>query len=93
MSKTFQETFVERSNGSEASGEENPCVEWPENYGNRILIFFDEYIVTVDPVFNKKNDRVVPFDNNISEHRRVSRFRHPASIIMLEVVATYGENQ
>ena len=62
-----------------------------KNFGNQIFIFFDEKTFTVDPVFNKQNDRVVAFGNDISEHHRVSTTKHPASIMMLSVVASNGE--
>ena len=63
-----------------------------KNYGNRIHIFSDEKKFTVHVVFNKQKDRVVTFQNNVSEQRRVSTTKHPASIMMLGVVASNGEN-
>ena len=51
------------------------------------LHFSNENIFTFDHVFNKQNDRVVTFENDISEHRRVSRTNHPAIAIMLSAVA------
>ena len=62
-----------------------------KDHGNRVLIFSDEKTFTVDPVFNKQNDRVVTFGNDVSEHRRMSTTKHPASIMMLGVVASNGE--
>ena len=46
---------------------------------------------TVDTLFNKLNDRVVTFGNNVSEHRRVSTTKHPASIMMFVFVASNRE--
>ena len=59
--------------------------------GKRVLIFSDEKTFTVDPVVNKQNDRVVTFGNDVSEVRRVSKTKHPASVMMLGVVASNGE--
>ena len=55
------------------------------------LFFSDENIFTVDPVFNKQNDRVVTFGNDVSKHRRVSSIKYPASIMMLGFLALNGE--
>ena len=46
---------------------------------------------SVDPVYSKQNDQVLMFANEVSEYRRVSTTRHPASIMMLSVVASNGE--
>ena len=62
-----------------------------KNNGNQILIFSDEITFTVDPVFNTQNDRVLTFENNASEHHRMSTIKHTASIMMLDVVASNGE--
>ena len=62
-----------------------------ENHGNRILVFSDEKRFTVDSVFNKQNDRVATFGKDISEIRKVSTTKHPASVMMLGVVASNGE--
>ena len=62
-----------------------------KSHGNRILIFSDEKTFTVDPVFNRQNDRVVSFGNDVSNHQRVSTTKHPASVMMLGVVASNGE--
>ena len=45
----------------------------------------------VDPVVNKQNERVVSFGKDISEVRNVSTTKHPASVMMLGVVASNGE--
>ena len=62
-----------------------------KNHGNRTLSFSDEKRFTVDPVFNKQNDRVVRFGKDISEIRKVSIMNHPASVMMLGVVASNEE--
>ena len=62
-----------------------------KNHGNQILVFSDEKRFTVDPVFNKQNERVATFGKDISEIRKVSTTKHPASVMMLGVVATNGE--
>jgi hypothetical protein len=62
-----------------------------KSHGNRILIFSDEKTFTVDPVFNKQNDRVVSFGQDVSKVRYVSTTKHPASVMMLGVVASNGE--
>ena len=48
-----------------------------KSHGNRILIFSDEKTFTVDPVFNRQNDRAVSFGNDVSNHKRVSTTKHP----------------
>ena len=62
-----------------------------KNHGNQILILSDKRTLTVDPVFNKQNYRVVTFGNDVSEHSRVSTIKHPVSIMMLGVVLSNGE--
>ena len=62
-----------------------------KNHGNRILVFSDEKKFTVDPVFNKQNDPVATFSKDISEIRKVSTTKHPASVMMLGVVASNGK--
>ena len=84
-SETLQEAPVEYSKCSEASGEGHPFVEWPEEYGNRFLIFSDEKTITVGYIFNKQNDQVVTFANDVSEHRRLSTTKQPTSIMMHDV--------
>ena len=60
-----------------------------KSYGN-FLIFPDEKTFTVDPVFNRQNDRVVCCGNDVFNHQRVSTTKHPASVMMLGVVASNG---
>ena len=55
-----------------------------KNHWNLIVIFSNEKTFTVDPVVNKQNDR-------ISELRKESTTKHPASVMMLGVVASNGE--
>ena len=62
-----------------------------KNYWNQIPIFFNEKTFTVDPVFNKRKNRVVTFSNDGSEHSRVSKTKHPASVIIIGVVALNKE--
>ena len=63
-----------------------------KNHGNRILILSDEKTFTFIPGFNKQNDRVATFENDVSEHCRLSTTKYPASILMLfGVVASNGE--
>ena len=62
-----------------------------KNHGNRILVFSNEKRFTVDPVFNKQNNRVATFGKDISEICKVSTTKHPASVMMLGVVASNGE--
>ena len=62
-----------------------------KNHGNRIVVFSDEKTFTVDPVVNKQNDCIVSFGQDTSELRNVSTTKHPASVMMLGVVASNGE--
>ena len=62
-----------------------------KSHGNRILIFSDEKTFTVNPVFNRQNDRVVGFRNDVSNRQRESTTKHPASVMMIGVVASNGE--
>ena len=62
-----------------------------KNHENQILIFFDQKTFMVNPVFNKQNSHVVTFGKDISEIRKVSTTKHPASVMMLGVVALNGE--
>ena len=45
----------------------------------------------VDSVFNKQNDWIIMFGNDFSEYPRVPTTKHPASIMMLDVVASNRE--
>lgn len=58
---------------------------------DRVIFFSDEKTFTVDPVVNKRTDRVVCFEDSPSELRHVTRTKHPASVMMLGVVASTGE--
>ena len=62
-----------------------------KNHRNQILVFSDEKRFMVDPVFNKQNDCVATFGKDISEICKVSTMKHPASVMMLGVVASNGE--
>ena len=62
-----------------------------KTHGKQSLIFAVEKTFTVDPVLNKQNDRSVTFENDVSEHRRMSTTKHSASIITLGVVPSNGE--
>ena len=63
---------VECRNGSEASRKEHPFVEWPEESWDSCSHFIYEKTFTADPVFDKQNNLIVMFGNDVSEHRRVS---------------------
>ena len=62
-----------------------------KSHGNRDLIFSDEKTFTVDPVINKQNDRVVSFGQDISDICCITTTKHPASVMMLSVVASNGQ--
>ena len=62
-----------------------------KSHGNWIIIFSDEKTFTVDPVVNKQNERVAGFGKDTPEVRNVSTTKHPASVMMLGVVASNGE--
>ena len=55
-----------------------------------MLFFSDEKTFTVDPVINRQNDRVVCFDETPEKIRHLSTTKHPASVMMLGVVASTG---
>ncbi|CAB4068553.1 unnamed protein product [Lepeophtheirus salmonis] len=57
----------------------------------RIIIFSDEKTFTVDPVFNRQNDRVGSFGDVQDKHRYVATTKHPASVMMLGLVASNGK--
>lgn len=61
----------------------------------RVIFFSDEKTFTVDPVFNRQNDRFISVKsmNNAMEDPRqyVRKTKHPASVMMLGVVASTGE--
>ena len=68
----------------------NVC--WMTRKVTRIESHFSiEKTFTIDPAFNKQNDRVVTFRNNVSERRKLWTSKHPASIMMLGDVALNGE--
>ena len=85
-SETFQAIPVECRNSSETSGDEHPFVDWPKESRKSNEKYFD-----VDFVFHKQNDQMVTFGNNFSEHLRVSRTKHSASIMMLSIATSTGE--
>lgn len=59
--------------------------------GDRVIFFSDEKTFTVDPVYNKQNDRVICFGDTSLAARNVSKTKHPASVMMLGIVASTGE--
>ena len=61
------------------------------NHGTRILLFFDEKTFPIEIVFNKQNDQIVKFENDVLEHCSVSKTKNAASIIMLGVLASNEE--
>ena len=62
-----------------------------KNHGNQIVIFSDEKTFADDPVVSNENDRNVSFGQDLSELRNVSTTKHPASVMMLGVVTSNGE--
>ncbi|KAF2353956.1 hypothetical protein FHG87_015290 [Trinorchestia longiramus] len=65
------------------------CLRDGETLKDRSLS--DEKTVSVDPLVTKQNDLIVSFGQDISELRNVSTIKHPASVMMLVVVASNGE--
>ena len=61
-----------------------------KNHGNPIVICSDEKTFTGDAVVNKQTDRIVGFDRDTFEVRNASTTKHPASVMMLGVVASNG---
>ena len=59
-----------------------------KNHRNLILKLSNEKTFTVDPLFNKGNDRVVTFGNELYENRRMPSTKNPASIMVIGVVAS-----
>ena len=62
-----------------------------KSHSDRVIIFSDEKTFTVDLAINKQNDRVVSFGQDISGVRYASTTKHPASAMMLDVVASNGK--
>ena len=62
-----------------------------ENHGNWNLRIFRWKNFHRWSCLQQKDNRVVAFRNNVSEHRRVSTTKHPASIMMFGVVALKEE--
>ena len=58
-----------------------------KSHGNGVINLSDEKNFTVDPVINKKNDRVVSSSHDISG---VSTAKHSSSVMMLGVVSLMG---
>ena len=58
---------------------------------DRVIFFSDEKTFTVDPVINRQNDRVICFEDTPDELRYTSTTKHPASVMMLGVVASTGD--
>ena len=82
-SETFQKPPIKCINNSKASGLGTRLLKDLKNHGNRILIFFDEETFTTYPMFNKRNNQVATFGNDVFEHRRVSTANHSVLIMML----------
>ena len=77
---------------AETSGKEHPFLEIPWKVTEiESSFFYDEKTFTVDRTFDKQNDQVVTFENDVSERLRVSTTKHPASIVKLGVAASRGE--
>ncbi|QQP48999.1 Putative transposable element [Caligus rogercresseyi] len=79
MSELAKKKFVDPSTVSKAHN------------GDRVVFFSDEKTFTVDPVYNKQNDRVICFGNVSNVIRSVSKTQHPASVMMLGIVASTGD--
>jgi len=63
-----------------------------KSFGGRVMVFSDDKTFSVDPVFNKQNDRFVSFsgDDRVGLFH-TSTTKHPASLMMLGVVASNGK--
>eukprot|EP00095_Tigriopus_kingsejongensis_P001128 snap_masked-scaffold1099_size62903-processed-gene-0.6 protein:Tk01128 transcript:snap_masked-scaffold1099_size62903-processed-gene-0.6-mRNA-1 annotation:"kinesin-like protein kif3a isoform x2" len=59
-----------------------------KHHKRRVIFYSDEKTFTVDPVINKQNDRVICFGKEDYNIRNVSTTKHPASVMMLGVVAS-----
>ncbi|QQP52487.1 Putative transposable element [Caligus rogercresseyi] len=68
-----------------------PRLSKQQHNGDRVVFFSDEKTFTVDPVYNKQNDRVICFGNVSNVIRSVSKTKHPASVMMLGIVASTGD--
>lgn len=64
-------------------------LNWVKHHGNVIKIFSDEKLWTVDQARNSRNDRYLA--SEVNEVPPVNRTKHPASAMMLGVVASDGE--
>lgn len=58
-----------------------------------VNVFEDEKTFTVDPSWNRRNDRVIRLgnDHDIDDVRTITRTKHPASLMLLGVVASNGK--
>ena len=86
---------------------ENPCwvLQWCRSfYGGAPIcrmtwritwieatFFSNKKAFTIDLVFNKQNDQVAPFGNDVFGDLRMSTTKHLASIVMFDVVASNRE--
>ncbi len=59
-----------------------------KHHGDRVIIFSDEKMYTVGPIINKQNDRMICFNKVAASDVYVSTTEHPASVMMLGVVAS-----
>ncbi|XP_059079978.1 uncharacterized protein LOC131878096 [Tigriopus californicus] len=62
-----------------------------KHHGNWAIFFSDKKTFMVDPVFNKQNDRIICFSKDQASIRNVTKTKHPASVMMLGVVASTGD--
>ncbi|XP_059097951.1 uncharacterized protein LOC131892185 [Tigriopus californicus] len=62
-----------------------------KHHGDWVIFFLDENTFTVDPVFNKQNDRIICFSKDQASIRNVTKTKIPASVMMLGVVASTGD--
>ncbi len=58
----------------------------------RVIFFSDEKTFTVDPVFNRRNDRYIRIGKSaVQSCRYVSTTKHPASVMMLGIIGSNGK--
>ncbi len=91
-SKKYEERPLLTKHHQELRVERGQCIlNDLKHHGNRVIFFSDEKTFTVDPVINKQNDCIICFEDTPSEARHISKTKHPASVMMLGVVASTGD--
>lgn len=69
-------------------------LNWMKSNGNKVRIFSDEKLFTVDPVLNRRNSRYISGDRAEEVDPAIKyspKTKHPAKIMMLGVVASDGK--